>query len=1013
MPAPTITPLPTPPSRSQSPDTFSTDADAFLGALPDFATEANDQAEYLDDLATAVDADAAAAVAAASIATGAANYQGDYNAGTTYQIGESVSYSGRRYVAKTVNTGVTPADGANWFLINDGDVLGPASATSNGIALYDGTTGKIIKSGLNNGTLGQVLTSGGAGNAPTWENAAKSGEASYVAYGSISAGNYVALRNDGKVEVVTGSIVTPEVGTQTTVSADDMIGTRAIYAPGIGVIVVYGSGGGSEFKCRVGTVSGTSIAFGNSATLSTYGTSYDYWTLAYHPIEQRAVLISGQGTNIYAWAISFSAGVATFGSLTSYSTSGSPVYIVSVYDSIQNRILFHYDASSTHMNYLTLSGSTITFGSATTLGSGSANRGYTPYTKKSIAFDPVSGLTLITYLDNGAIFRALPITHSSNTFTYGTAAAFKDGQTHVDTQVVYDSDNACFIAIAAKNNASWVSALKISLSGTTAVIGASTDGITSLNYTAQRMQISYDSVTRKFFVLFNGTANYIGFVYFSFNGTDFSVELRNQLWANTGSNLAVAYESANDVFVPFYTGSASPQYYVHVAKPGATSTNANNFIGIAAQNIADGATGAITIQGGTNTNVSGLTANTNYYITYNGQASTTATGYRKIGYAINPTSMYVDSGFITGSASPFAVATAGTSWVNLPGARGQYSFFGSYQSQFYAANAYGALQGDYAVLPYPYVNATYNVMTVQPVYSKFYDAWFSFMTVATTETWLYISKDGYNFYPFISNIQGRISNTSWGPTLNYSKPNLMIDESNGRLWTFHANSGAGSLTAYYWNYGSPKNASWTSASIFSGFGQASFRFCKYFNTGNVATSALVFGGSNTSQQNSIWWAAPGSTSFTQVSLYTPNSDNEMLWSYDQPSGKGWVKIVGQAHAFYFTSSAQSWSTNSSTGLNTSSSYQVCATGNGYFVSNAASNNTLLRYSQNGTTWTDASSGVGDAIQQLWFSNGNWYAATSTQVFRTSSTIPNGGWVSDPLLPVFDTNRGYISPRSEA
>jgi hypothetical protein len=135
MPAPQISPLPNPPSRSQSPDTFSTDADAFLGALPDFQEEANDQADYLDALAVDVTADAAAAEAAAVIAAGAANYQGDYNAAITYQIGESVSYSGRRYVAKTVNTGVTPVDGANWFIIAEL----PAPSTAGNLLTSDGT----------------------------------------------------------------------------------------------------------------------------------------------------------------------------------------------------------------------------------------------------------------------------------------------------------------------------------------------------------------------------------------------------------------------------------------------------------------------------------------------------------------------------------------------------------------------------------------------------------------------------------------------------------------------------------------------------------------------------------------------------------------------------------------------------------------------------------------------------------------------------------------------------------
>lgn len=61
MPYPPITPLPTPPSRSQSPETFSADADAFLGALPDFQSDANALGSYLDGVAAAVDADAASA----------------------------------------------------------------------------------------------------------------------------------------------------------------------------------------------------------------------------------------------------------------------------------------------------------------------------------------------------------------------------------------------------------------------------------------------------------------------------------------------------------------------------------------------------------------------------------------------------------------------------------------------------------------------------------------------------------------------------------------------------------------------------------------------------------------------------------------------------------------------------------------------------------------------------------------------------------------------------------------
>lgn len=108
MPAPTITPLPTPPSRSTDPANFAIEADAFVAALPEFATDANAQAAYLDELA--IEVDAAAALGTAAIA----NFKGAYNAMTTYQIGESVLYLDYFWLALTVNLGVTPVSGTNW-----------------------------------------------------------------------------------------------------------------------------------------------------------------------------------------------------------------------------------------------------------------------------------------------------------------------------------------------------------------------------------------------------------------------------------------------------------------------------------------------------------------------------------------------------------------------------------------------------------------------------------------------------------------------------------------------------------------------------------------------------------------------------------------------------------------------------------------------------------------------------------------------------------------------------------
>lgn len=135
-----ITALPTPPSRSD-PANFAVRGDAFLGALPLFQSEANLLADEANSNTVAAAASAATAAGqvvlataqaerselAADISVGAANYKGDYNAMTTYLVGQSVTYLGVEYVAKKTNLGITPIDGLDWLELssNTGLVANP------------------------------------------------------------------------------------------------------------------------------------------------------------------------------------------------------------------------------------------------------------------------------------------------------------------------------------------------------------------------------------------------------------------------------------------------------------------------------------------------------------------------------------------------------------------------------------------------------------------------------------------------------------------------------------------------------------------------------------------------------------------------------------------------------------------------------------------------------------------------------------------------------------------------
>lgn len=69
----------------------------------------------------------------------------------------------------SATTGVTIASGkyalCGWngtdFTMISGDVVGPSSATGNALAVFDGTTGRLLKNGPAPGTLGNVLQSDG------------------------------------------------------------------------------------------------------------------------------------------------------------------------------------------------------------------------------------------------------------------------------------------------------------------------------------------------------------------------------------------------------------------------------------------------------------------------------------------------------------------------------------------------------------------------------------------------------------------------------------------------------------------------------------------------------------------------------------------------------------------------------------------------------------------------------------------------------------------------------------
>ena len=79
--------------------------------------------------------------------------------------------------------------------------------------------------------------------------------------------------------------------------------------------------------------------------------------------------------------------------------------------------------------------------------------------------------------------------------------------------------------------------------------------------------------------------------------------------------------------------------------------NTNNWIGISHEAITSGSTGRVTVLGGVNESVSGLTPGSVYYVTNTGPLTTTAQSTGKVGQALSATSILIGSNSITGGAT--------------------------------------------------------------------------------------------------------------------------------------------------------------------------------------------------------------------------------------------------------------------------------------------------------------------------------------------------------------------------
>jgi hypothetical protein len=605
MPAPTITPLPAAPSRSTDPATFATEADAFVGALPTFGTQANAQAAYLDALAIAADADAVAAAASAVDAEGfaddaAASAAGaaaaaDVDAwvsGTTYTIGvcvfSPIDFQTYRRTTNGAGTTDPSADAVNWVAITGAGGGGSITAVASG-ALSDGT--KVVLN--SNGTVSAVSKTITALNPPT------AGTTSNAA--GFSTPSIIAAAYDKRRKLV---FLAANIGT-----------TLSLF---------------------VGEVVGNLITFQFNSTSPATMTNATPIGIVYDDITQQVVVAyTGPTGDTFGYAlvgtVAYDANVAqwkiNFGSQIAFNSSLNTGHIALAINSDNGTILIGYQNSTPILvRAATLGLRTMTLGTAVTVNASATQTGlcYIGNNNFVVAYRIIAtGLTAAVVSVSGTTATVNTAINLSGTSSIAPVFCACDiAAQRLVTTYVNSSTGLCLINVA-------------SISGTTLTAGGSAS-------------ISSVGVSNQVGVSFNPDSGRFVFAYIN---TAASSQLHAVSGLITGTNIALVTGVAasggitsstfpvsifrSDVGDTIVGSIANGPPRCNIVQSATITANltTDNFVGISDGAYANGANATIQTVGAVDDAQSGLTPGRRYFVGEDGLLKLVPSDWEPVVYA--------------------------------------------------------------------------------------------------------------------------------------------------------------------------------------------------------------------------------------------------------------------------------------------------------------------------------------------------------------------------------------------
>jgi len=433
--------------------------------------------------------------------------------------------------------------------------------------------------------------------------------ADFVAQGTLASGVTVALRSDGKVEAI--SVGTQVIGSTTDIDTGNTRFISGCYdTTNNKVVVAYADLGSSDYgRARVGTVSGSSISFGAVATFRS--AKVEDIAVCFDSGSSKVLIFykdlgnSSYGTGIVGTVSGTSISFGSAAVFNSASTGGAYGYAIAcTYEPNRNATAIFYrdngDSSKGNANVAVVSGTNLYYGSEVNFTSGGATDNYisactntTDNTVNVVWVDP----TTSDYLQ--IKIATIPANY---VLAFGSSIVVNNASS-IESAVVYDSANNKVVVGWADTSNSYYGKSKVGTS----------NGATGMTFgTATTFSSAYSA-----YIVgsFDSTQNKVTFAY-----TDVADSYKGKASTGTVSGTSISFTNPatlysggtvylNDlVFDPdtasfVYSSRALPNSSGRslVYKQG-TGPNATSFIGITDQAISSAATGKVVCKGGAITN---------------------------------------------------------------------------------------------------------------------------------------------------------------------------------------------------------------------------------------------------------------------------------------------------------------------------------------------------------------------------------------------------------------------------